>query len=148
VPELSARDGLGPQAGSGPGTPTGVIQGPASPAARTMPSYRACSQRVTGPGTPLPTGSPSTATTGSTSARVPQSSTSSATYSSVRSISRRQNRRPTSSWARPATVARVMPSSAPLVAGGVRKSPSRTIATLAPGDSATVPRWLRIRAVA
>jgi hypothetical protein len=74
------------------------------------------------------------------SAPLPQKKTSSATYSSVRSISRSSTVMPCSRANSSINVARVTPSRMPLVPGRVATRPWRTTKTLAPGPSAIVPR--------
>lgn len=96
-----------------------------------------------GPGSASPIGTRSTETTGVTSSAEPQTKTSSARYSSVRSIERSSAGRANRYAKRSRTVARVSDSRIESVTGGVISTPSRTTITHAPVASATLPSRVR-----
>src|SRR2546425_358059 len=109
---------------------------------RAIAMYASPIRLPTGPMSPRPTVRPSIWTHGATCAPVPQKNTSSAMYSSVRSIGRSWTAIP-SSRARARIVSRVMPSRMSAVTGGVTSAPSRTMKTFAPPPSETWPSPVR-----
>src|SRR2546423_4940922 len=97
---------------------------------------------ATGPILPSPITRPSILTQGATCAPVPQKKTSSATYSSVRSIFRSPTTMP-SSAAIVRIESRVIPSRMSSVTDGVISAPSRTMKMFAPPPSETWPSAVR-----
>src|SRR5262249_52306325 len=111
----------------------------ASTPRRTHASSKAASSFGSrGPGAPPPTGLPSSERTPTRPAPLPVRKHSSAAKRSKRPRLRSRAGIP-SAGASSSTVARVMPSSAPSVAGGVQSSPPRTTKTFATAASATSP---------